>query len=109
MFKTVTSKLEATSKRPYAGKLISKWLPFKQPSVVVQGDAKSTFLDLEMVAGVAIDPTFDSDCLTSLFCRSEQMINKIDVTTSQGKRLTLVLSICALFPNLMLGMNDNLL
>ena len=65
-----------------------------------------------MLGGIAIDPNCDSDCLTRLsggaFHWSEQTINKFDSTNGQDKRLTLVLSMCAQFLNLMLDVEDSL-
>ena len=66
-----------------------------------------------MIVGVVIDPNCDSDCLTrlndSVFHWSERTINTIDITSTQDTQLTLVLSMCVLFLNMMLDLEDNLL
>jgi hypothetical protein len=111
-FKTMAAKLETAAKKPTAGNRLANGYPFKRPSAVMRGDAKGTFSDLEMLVGIAIDPNCDSDCLTRLsdgmFHWSERTINKLDNTNSQDKRLALVLSMCALFVNLMLDLDDSL-
>ena len=78
----------------------------------MRGDTKGTFSYLEMLVGIAIKPNCASDYLTRLsdgvlHC-SERTIKKLDNTTSQDKRLALVLSMCALFLNLMLDLDDSL-
>ena len=105
--------MDVITKKPTAGNRLANGYPFKRPSAVMRGDAKGTFSDLEMLVGIAIDPNCDSDCLTRLsdgmFHWSERTINKLDNTNSQDKRLALVLSMCALFVNLMLDLDDSLL
>ena len=70
------------------------------------------YSDLEMLVGIAIDHNCDSDCLTRLsdgvFHWSNRTINKLDNTNSQDKWLALVLSMCALFLNLMIDVDDSL-
>ena len=79
---------------------------------MVRKDAKGTFLDLGMLVGIAINPNCNSDCLTRLsngvFHWSERTINKLHTVNIQDKRLVLVLSMCALFLNLMLDLDDSL-
>ena len=78
----------------------------------MRGDAKGAFSDLEMIVGIAIDPICDSDCLTRLndgvFHWSERTTDNIGNTSTHDKRLTLVLSMYALFLNLMLDLEDSL-
>ena len=111
-FKTMASTLKTTAKHPSAGNQLASGYLFKWPSTVVRGDAKGTFSDIEVLVGIAIDPNCDSDYLTRLsnavFNWSKRTINKLDNTTSQDTRLALVLSMCALFLNLMLDLDDSL-
>ena len=74
--------------------------------------AKGKFSDLEMIAGVVINPSGSNDCLTrqenGLFYWSDGTINKIGDAATEEKRMKLVLSMVSLFLNLMLDQDDNL-
>ena len=68
------------------------------------------FLDLEILIGIAIDPHRNNDCLTRLSCRrfhwSKRTLTKLDSVTVQEKQLKLVMSMIALFLNLMVDMDN---
>ena len=78
----------------------------------MRGHAKGNFGDLEMIAGVAINPSGNNECLTrldnGLFHWSKGTINKIGGAAAEEKRMKLVLSMITLFTNLMLDLDDNL-
>jgi hypothetical protein len=67
---------------------------------------------LEMLVGIAIDPNGNYNCLTRLnggmFYWNEQTLTKLDSVTVQEKQLKLVMSMIALFLNLMLDVGDSL-
>ena len=86
--KAMAAKLDSAAKTPTAGNQLANGYPLKMSSMVARGDVKGAFSDLEMLVGIAIDPNYDSDCLTILsdcvFHWSKQMINKLDNTNSQS-------------------------
>ena len=111
-FKTVCSKLEAASKKPASGNVFKNGYPFKRPSMGMRGDTKGVFSDLEILAGIVVDPTGNNKCMTrpndGIFHWSEQTNNKIDSLTTEDTHLKLVTSMFALFLNLMLDTDDSL-
>ena len=78
----------------------------------MRGDAKGVFSDLKILVGVAIDPKGNNECLTSpdngMFTWSERTMTKLESVTAQDKHLKLVLSMFALFLNLMLDSDSSL-
>jgi hypothetical protein len=111
-FKTMHSKLEAASRNPTAGNRFAIGYPHKRPSKMMRGHAKGTFSDLEVLIGITIDPSSNNDCLTrpsnGLFYWSEGALNKIESSTTENKMMKLILSMLALFLNLMLDSEDGL-
>ena len=78
----------------------------------MRGDAKGIFSNLEILVGVAIDPTGNNECLTrphnDVFTWSERTMTKLESATAQDKHLKLVLSMFAFFLNLMLDSDNSL-
>ena len=79
----------------------------------MRGGVKGTYSDLEILVDIAIDPSGSIDCLTrsngGMFVWSERTINKMESATIENKRLKFVLSMFALFLNLMLDIEESLL
>ena len=78
----------------------------------MRGDTKSVFSNLEILAGVEIDPKGNNECLTrpdnGMFTWSKRTMTKLESVTAQDKHLKLVLSMFALFLNLILDSDDSL-
>ena len=78
----------------------------------MRGDAKGVFSDVEILVGVAIDPKGNNEFLTrpdnGMFSWGERTMTKLESVTAQDKYLKLVLSIFALFLNMMLDLNGSL-
>ena len=112
-FKSVLSKLEASSRSPAAGNKFANGYPHKRPSKMMRGFAKGTYSDLEVLIAIAIDPSSNNDCLTrlsnGLLYWNKGALNKIKSSTTEGKMMKLVLSMFTLFLNLMLDSQDGLL
>ena len=68
--------------------------------------------DLEMLVGIAINPTSNTECLTRLgegtLDWSKRTTNKIKSVSIEDKQMRLVVSMFSLFLNLMLDVDDNL-
>ena len=79
---------------------------------MMRGHAKGTFSDLEVLIVITIDPSSNNDCLTrpsnGLFYWSEGALNKIESSTTENKMMKLILSMLALFLNVMLDSEDGL-
>ena len=65
-FKTVYSKLETASKNPAAECRFATGYPHKHPSKMLQGYAKGTFSDLEVLVGVKLNLSGNNNCPTRL-------------------------------------------
>ena len=112
-FKTSCSKLEKASKKPDNGNDFENGHQFKLPDTEMWGEAKGAFCDLNLMVGVAINPSSNTECLTrtsrGMFHWSEWTINKTENVSVEDKQMRLVVSMFSLFLNLMLDMDDNLL
>ena len=105
--------MEAASKKPANRKPFETGFPFKRPTAGMQGGVKGIYSDLEILVGIAIDPSGSIDCLTrsngGRFVWSERTMNKTESATTEDKLLKFVLSMFALFLNLILDVKESLL
>ena len=76
------------------------------------GEAKGAFCDLNLMVGIAINPSSNTECLArtsrGMFHSSERTINKIETVSVEDKQMRLVVSMFSLFLNLMLDVDYNL-
>ena len=98
------------SKNPESANALSKWYPFKTPSLRTEGGFYGTFEDLELCIGIGFDPTKDNACLTreegGLFVWSEATLNRLKESKAaddlETKKRILVCGMFELFFHLML-------
>ena len=112
-FKKVCLKMKAALKKfPGKSKFETGYL-FKPPLLGMKGEVKGVYSDLEVLAGIVVDPIKDNKVITrpsnGMFCWSKQMLHLMECVTIKNKQFKFVLSMLSLFQDLMLNIDESLL
>ena len=111
-FEKVRSKMKAASQKFPGKSNFEKGYPFKPPVTGMKGKVKGVYSDLEVLAGIVVDPSKDNEVITrpsdGMFCWSKRTLHRMESVNIENKQFKLVLSMLSLFLSLMLDFDETL-